>query len=107
MENNMAAYMLAVCKITNMKPEMKEYAEKSGALCIAHGGKYLIRGMAKEDYEGDLLEGKLVILTEFPTMDDLQTFIKGDEYQNNIKHLREGTGEYHIAFYESPPGATD
>ena len=72
----MAAYMLAVCKITNMKPEMKEYAEKSCALCIAHGGKYLIRGMAKEDYEGDLLEGKLVILTEFPSMDDLQTFIR-------------------------------
>ena len=98
----MAAYMLAVCKITNMKPEMKEYAEKSAALCAKHGGKYLLRGMPKENYDGDLLDGKLVILTEFPTMDDLQTFIKGDEYQNNIKPLREGTGEYHIAFYESP-----
>jgi uncharacterized protein (DUF1330 family) len=105
MENNMAAYMLAVCKITNMKPEMKEYAEKSAALCKAHGGKYLLRGMPKENYDGDLLEGKMVILTEFPTMDELQTFIKGEEYQNNIKPLREGTGEYHIAFYESPPSA--
>ena len=37
--------------------------------------------------------------------DDLQAFIKGDEYQNNVKHLRDGTGEYHIAFYESPPTA--
>ena len=99
----MAAYMLAVCKITNMTPEMKQYAEKSAALCAKHGGKYLLRGMPKENYDGDLLEGKLVILTEFPTMDDLQTFIKGDEYQNDIKPLRAGTGEYHIAFYESPP----
>jgi uncharacterized protein (DUF1330 family) len=103
MEKKMAAYMLAVCKITNMKPEMKEYVEKSAALCKAHGGKYLLRGMPKENYDGDLLEGKMVILTEFPTMDELQSFIKGDEYQNNIKPLREGTGEYHIAFYESPP----
>ena len=53
----------------------------------------------------DIREGKMVILTEFPSMDELQTFIKGDEYQNNIKPLREGTGEYHIAFYESPPSA--
>ena len=98
----MAAYMLAVCKITNMKPEMKEYAKKSAALCKAHGGKYLLRGMPKENYDGDLLDGKLVILTEFPSMVELETFIKGDEYQNNVKPLREGTGEYHIAFYESP-----
>ena len=89
----MAAYMLAVCNITNMTPGMKEYAEKSAALCKAHGGKYLLRGMPKEISEGDVLEGKLVILTEFPTMDDLQAFIKGDEYQKIINPMREGTGE--------------
>jgi uncharacterized protein (DUF1330 family) len=101
----MAAYMLAVCNITNPKPEMKEYSQKSAALAKQHGGKYLLRGKPVENYEGELLEGKVVILSEFPTMDDLQAFIKGDEYQNNIKHLREGTGEYHIAFYEAPPSA--
>jgi uncharacterized protein (DUF1330 family) len=101
----MAAYMLAVCNITNPKPEMKEYAQKSGALAAKHGAKYLLRGKAVEDYEGELLVGKVVILTEFPSMDDLQAYIKGDEYQNNIKPLREGTGEYHIAFYEAPPSA--
>ncbi len=42
---------------------------------------------------------------DFIGLDDLQTFIKGDEYQNQIKPLREGTGEYHIAFYEAPPSA--
>ena len=93
--------MLAVCNITNPKPEMKEYSQKSAALAQQHGGKYLIRGKSYEDYDGDLLEGKVVILSEFPTMEDLQAFIKSDEYQNNIKPLREGTGEYHIAFYES------
>lgn len=98
----MPAYMLAVCKITNPKPEMKEYAQKSAALVKQHGGKYLLRGMPVENYDGDILDGKAVICAEFPTMDDLQAFIKGDEYQNNIKHLRDGTGEYHIAFYESP-----
>ena len=28
---------------------------------------------------------------------------QGDEYVNNIKPLREGTGEYHIGFYEELP----
>ena len=101
----MAAYMLAVCKITNPKPEMKEYAQKSAALAQQHGAKYLLRGAPAENYEGDLLEGKMVILAEFPSMDDLQAYVKGDEYQNNIKPLREGTGEYHISFYEAPPSA--
>lgn len=99
----MSAYMLAVVKITNPKPEMKEYAVKAAELIKKHGGKYLVRGAPAENYEGDLLDGKAVICAEFPSMDDLQAFIKGDEYQNNVKHLREGTGEYHIAFYESPP----
>ena len=98
----MAAYMLAVCKITNMKPEMKEYSEKSAALMKKHCGEYLFRGMPSENYDGDLLNGKVTILSRFPSMADLEAFIKGDENQNNIKPLREGTGEYHIAFYEAP-----
>jgi len=101
----MAAYMLAVCKITNPKPEMKQYAERSAALIRQHGGKYIFRGKPVENYDGDILSDKVVILAEFPTMADLQAYIKGDEYQKNIKHLRDGTGEYHIAFYEAPPSA--
>ena len=99
----MAAYMVAIAKITNFKPELKEYAQRSAALCREHGGKYLVRGPAFENYDGDIFEGRSVIVSEFPSMDDLQAFIKGDEYQNNIKPLREGTGEYEIAFFESPP----
>jgi len=97
----MAAYMLAVCEITNPKPEMKEYAELSAIEMAKHGGKYIVRGKPSENHDGDILDGKVIILSEFPTMDDLNAFIKGDEYQNNIKHLRDGTGNYHIAFYEA------
>jgi uncharacterized protein (DUF1330 family) len=99
----MAAYMLAVCNITNPKPEMKQYAERSAALIKKHGGKYIVRGKPAENYDGSILKDKVIILAEFPTMTDLQAYIKGDEYQNEVKHLREGTGEYHIAFYEAPP----
>ena len=96
----MAAYMLAVCEITNLTEGLKEYSKKSAELARNHGGKYLVRGPAAENYDGEVLIGKTVILSEFPTMDDLQAFIKGDEYQA-VKKLRDGSGEYHIAFYES------
>ena len=45
--------------------------------------------------------GKALVITEFPTMDDLLSFYNNPEYQNEIKPLREGTGNYEIAFYES------
>ncbi len=96
----MAAYMLAVCEITNMTDNMKVYAQKSAELVGKHGGKYVLRGPAADNIEGEILAGKLVILTEFPSMDDLQAFVKGDEYQQNIKPLREGTGNYHVACFE-------
>ena len=96
----MAAYMLAVCDITNMKPSMKEYAEKSAVLVKKHGGKYLLRGPQVENYEGEVLDGKFIVLTEFPSMADIKAFIDGDEYQKETKHLREGTGTYHVALYE-------
>lgn len=100
----MAAYMVAVCEITKPTEGMKIYSQKSAEICRKHGGKYLVRGMAAENHEGEFLQGKYLIITEFPTMDKLNAFIKGDEYQA-IKHHREGTGTYHIAFYEAPPAA--
>ena len=96
----MAAYMVAVCEITNMKPSMKEYAERSAQLVEKNGGKYLVRGPQAENYEGDVLDGKLLIMAEFPTMEQLHAFVKSDEYQNEVSPLREGTGNYHVAFYE-------
>jgi hypothetical protein len=35
-------------------------------------------------------------------MENLKAFWQGDAYQE-IKHLRDGTGTYHISIYESPP----
>jgi uncharacterized protein (DUF1330 family) len=96
----MAAYMVAVCEITNMTPDMKVYAQKSAALVEKLGGKYVVRGPAAENVEGEILIGKMLVISEFPNMADLNAFVKGDEYQNNIKPLRAGTGNYHVAFYE-------
>lgn len=97
----MPAYLVAVCEITNPNENLKIYSAKSAELVRKHGGRYIVRGPAKEVLKGDLLKGKVVIVSEFPTMDDLLAFAKGDEYVNEVAPLRDGTGVYQFAAYES------
>ena len=99
----MAAYIVSVCEFTAFTPNLKEYAAKSAALVHKFGGKYVVRSKPAEVVEGDKLAGKSMIIVEFPTMERLLAYMKGDEYQKGVRHLREGTGIYDIAVYESPP----
>lgn len=101
----MAAYIVSVVQFTNMTPQLKEYAQKSAALAKRNGGKYIVRSKALETLEGTGLDGKSVVILEFPTMEQLTAFVKGDEYQKTVKPLRAGTGIYDIGIFESPPPA--
>jgi len=96
----MAAYQIAICNITNPNENMKIYAQKSAEIVKKMGGEYLVRGHAKEVKEGEMLKGKVVLITTFPTMEQIQAFWDSEEY-NAIKHMRDGTGDYEIAIYES------
>jgi uncharacterized protein (DUF1330 family) len=96
----MAAYMVAVCDITNFTEDMGKYVATSAELVAKNGGEYIVRGPAKEQLEGDKLKGSYVIVTRFPTLEQLKAFHDGDEYQA-VKPLRDGTGSYHIAVYEA------
>ena len=98
----MAAYILAVCKVTNPHDNFKKYSALSAELVHKHGGKYIVRGPAKRSIHGDLLDDKVVIISEFPSMTELEAFVDSDEYKNEISPLREGSGVYHFAAYESP-----
>lgn len=101
----MPAYIVSVVQFTNMTPQLKEYAQKSAALAKRNGGKYIVRSKALEILEGTGMDGKSVVILEFPTMEQLTAFVKGDEYQKTVKPLRAGTGIYDIAIFESPPPA--
>jgi uncharacterized protein (DUF1330 family) len=99
----MAAYLVAVCQVTDPNDNFKKYAAESARLMHAHGGEYIVRGPAAEILKGDALKGKVVIITEFSDMAALQGFINDAEYVNEIAPLREGTGIYDFACYESAP----
>lgn len=97
----MPAYLVAVCEVTNPNENFKKYAVESGKLLQEHGGKYIVRGAAANVYKGDDLKGKVVIISEFPSMDVLEGFVNSERYVNEIAPLRDGTGVYNFASYEA------
>lgn len=99
----MPAYIVSVCEFTNVTPALKEYAQKSAELAKRHGGRYIVRGKPVEVLEGDKLANKSVVILEFPSLEQLLGYVKGEEYQNNVRPMRKGTGIYDIGIYEAPP----
>lgn len=101
----MPAYILSVVEVTNPGPSLKKYSEESARLARSHGGKYIVRGKSSNVVSGTLLNSKVVVMLEFPSMDNLLAFYNSDDYQKGCKPLREGTGIYDIGFFEAPPPA--
>lgn len=99
----MPAYIVSLCEFTNLTPGLKEYAKRSADLVREHGGRYIVRGKPLENVEGDKFAGKSMVIVEFPTMEKLRAYLKNDEYQTEVKPLRQGTGVYDISVYEAPP----
>ncbi len=99
----MAAYLVAICEVTNPNENFKKYAASSSALLQQHGGNYIVRGPAAEVLNGDDLKGKVVIISEWPDMETLRGFVNDETYVNEIAPLREGTGTYNFACYEAAP----
>ena len=99
----MSAYLVAVCEVTDPNENFKKYAVQSAELMHQHGGKYIVRGPATEVHKGEALKGKVVIITEFPSMDELNGFVNDEKYINEVAPLRDGTGIYNFASYESSP----
>lgn len=99
----MPAYLVSVVEITNPTPGFKQYAEKSAQLIKKHGGRYLVRGKAASILSGDLYQKKVLIVAEFPGVEQVNAFWQSDEYQKDCKPLREGSGIYDIGVFEAPP----
>jgi uncharacterized protein (DUF1330 family) len=93
----MAVYQIAIVKVTNRTPGFMEYVKKSEALLKKYGAEYVVRGPATAVLEGDYLQGRAVVMSKWPSMEKIQEFWNSDEYQKEIKPLRENSGIYDIA----------
>ncbi len=98
----MPAYILTVVELKNVTEDFKRYSAQAAALSKQFGGQYLIRGKAAKVYEGELFANKSVVLSRFPSMDQLKAFYESDEYQKTLKPLRARSGIYDIGSWEAP-----
>lgn len=96
----MAAFLVAVCKITNPNENLKKYIAASEELLVKHGGQYVARGPAETIFEGDYLNGKVIVISKWPDLHTLKGFVQSDEYQKEIAPLRADTGIYDIGCLE-------
>ncbi len=95
----MSAYLVSVCEVTNKSDDLMSYAQQSAELISKHGGAYIIRGPASEVFEGTHLQGKSLVIAQFPNVDVIKEFWSSPEYLA-FKSLREGTGIYDIGVFE-------
>lgn len=74
----MAAYIIASIEVTD--PALyEEYRKQVGAIVLAHGGRFLVRGGRHEVLEGDWNPVRLVVL-EFPDMARARAFYDSGDY---------------------------
>ena len=99
----MSAYIVAICEVTNPNENFKKYAVESAELMHQHGGEYIVRGPAAAILKGEERKGKVMVISEFPSMEALNGFVNDEKYVNDVAPLREGTGNYNFACYESAP----
>jgi uncharacterized protein (DUF1330 family) len=82
----MTAYLHADIEVTD-PAAFEEYRREVPAVIAAHGGRYLVRGVAAEVLEGEARRKRQVIV-EFPNMAHLRAFYDSAAYQP-LKLLRQ------------------
>lgn len=100
MADKTPAYLLVTAKVTD-RAKMGAYAKAlaDSGLYARHGGFYRFIGPAALPVE-DWPEGTSVVLAEFPDRAAAEAFWFSAMYQDDIKPLRHGAGEFHVAIFE-------
>jgi uncharacterized protein (DUF1330 family) len=83
----MAAYILALIEVTDPE-KYRQYAKLTPDAIAKHGGRFIVRGGKSITLEGPPETRRIVVL-EFPTLEQAQTFYHSPEYQH-AKSFREG-----------------
>lgn len=93
------AYLVVTAKVAD-RTKMTAYSAALAAsgLYARHGGRYLFRGPAAVDLEA--WTGESVVCAVFSSRAAAEAFWTDAQYQDEIKPLRAGAGEFHIAIFE-------
>ena len=86
----MAAYMIFDIHVHDLDG-YQPYRERAGAIIESYGGRYLVRGGARETVEGDWEPDRVVVI-EFPSVEQAKTCYHSPEYQE-ILPIRQGASD--------------
>ena len=86
----MAAYIIALIEVTDPQ-RYAEYTKLTPAAIERYGGKFIVRGGEKLTLEGPQ-ENRRVVVLEFPTFQQAQTFFHSPEYEH-AKSFRQGAAD--------------
>jgi uncharacterized protein (DUF1330 family) len=94
------AFLLVTARVTD-PVRMGTYARALAAsgLYDRHGGHYLFIGKSALPLE-DWPDGASAICAHFPSRAAAEAFWFDAQYQDDIKPLRAGAGEFHVAIFE-------
>lgn len=94
------AFLLVTARVSDPL-RMGAYARALAAsgLYARHGGHYLFIGKATRLLE-DWAEGDSVVCAQFPSRAAAEAFWFDAQYQDEVKPLRAGAGEFHVAIFE-------
>lgn len=96
-----AAYMLVTAKVKDgQKMGNYQKALMESGLYPKNEGFYLTKGRPIEIFEGEWPDNQAVVIAKFPSADHARNFWHSDEYQNQVKPLRDGAAEISVALFE-------
>lgn len=83
------AYMVGLVNVSN-KDWVAEYRKKNSEILKDHGGRILVRGKPAEVLEGAAPEPDVIIVVEFPSMEQAKAWHSDPRYQPLIKLRQTG-----------------
>lgn len=99
----MPAYLIANIPFSDTEGA-RTYRERVPAVIAQFGGKYIVRGGPIDVLEGESMEGRRVVVLEFPDRDAIHRFYNSPEYQAII-NFRSGGEDGQLVVVEGykPP----
>jgi len=94
----MKAYALVDIHITD-PVRYEDYKKLTAATLTPYGGKFIVRGGARETLEGEWTSDRTVIL-EFPSMDKARAWWASDEYAP-AKAIRQSASNARMVLLEA------
>ena len=96
----MPAYIIVLADVTDPQRYAK-YAQVTPSVVAQFGGRFIARGGRTETLEGPV-EGRRVVLIEFPSYELASAFYQSHDYQR-AKALREGAARASFVLVEGYP----